>query len=69
MGQGSKNKTIFKLPIEITLVIKWVSTYVFPSLFYFSMLIRCIVFIGSAKIPESKGSILPTRFYGQLPDY
>ena len=27
------------------------------------------VFIASKKIPERKGSILPYRFYGQLPDY
>ena len=26
MGQGSKNKTIFKLPVEITLVIGRVNT-------------------------------------------
>ena len=26
MGKGSKNKTVFKLPVEITLVIGWVST-------------------------------------------
>ena len=23
MGQGSKNKTVFKLPVEITMVIGW----------------------------------------------
>ena len=27
------------------------------------------VFIASAKIPEREGSILPCRFYGQLPNY
>ena len=35
---------------------------VFPSLFYFSILIRCTVFIGSAKIPEREGSISPSSF-------
>ena len=28
-----------------------------------------IVQIASAKTPERKGSILPSNFYGQLPDY
>ena len=42
---------------------------VFPSPFYFSILIGCIVFIGLAKISEREGSISPYSFYGQLPDY
>ena len=28
-----------------------------------------LIFIASAKIPERKGSISPSSFYGQLPDY
>ena len=36
----------------------------FPSPFYCSILIRCIVFIGSAKIPELEGSMSPSRFFG-----
>ena len=28
-----------------------------------------IVYIASAKIPEREGSISPSNFYGQLPDY
>ena len=34
-----------------------------------SVLIRCIVFIASAKIPERAASISPSNLYGQLPDY
>ena len=30
---------------------------------------RMVVHIASAKIPEGQGSILPSSFYGQLPDY
>ena len=29
----------------------------------------CIVFIPSAKILEREGSISPSSFYGQFPDY
>ena len=42
---------------------------VFLSPFYCSILIRCIVFIASGKIPEREGSISPSSFYGELPDY
>ena len=52
MGQGSKNKTVFKVPVEITLVIGEVVRNVFPSSFYCSILI-----IALAKIPEHSGSI------------
>ena len=38
---------------------------VFPSSLYCLILIRCIVFIASAKIREREGN----SFYGQLPDY
>ena len=31
--------------------------------------VRIFVFIASAKIPEREGSISPSSFYGQLPDY
>ena len=55
VGQGSKNKTVFKLTIEIALVGS--VRNVLPSSFYCSMLIRCIiVFIASAKILEREGS-------------
>ena len=37
---------------------------VFPSLFYCSILIRCIVHIAPAEIREREGSILPSGFYG-----
>ena len=37
-----------------------------PYSFYCSILIMCIVFIASVKIPERKGSISPSSFYGQL---
>ena len=37
--------------------------------FYCSILIRCIVFIASAKIREREGSISPYSFYEQLPDF
>ena len=30
---------------------------------------KIVVFIASAKIPEREGSILPSNFYGQLPNY
>ena len=30
---------------------------------------KIVLFIGSAKIPEHKGSISPSSFYGQLPNY
>ena len=30
---------------------------------------KIVLFIGSAKIPEREGSISPSSFYGQLPDY
>ena len=30
---------------------------------------KIVLFIGSAKIPGREGSISPSSFYGQLPDY
>ena len=30
---------------------------------------KSVLFIASAKIPEREGSISPSSFYGQLPDY
>ena len=30
---------------------------------------KIVLFIASAKIPEREGSISPSSFYGQLPDY
>ena len=36
--------------------------HVFPSSFYCSILIRRVVFIASAKIPEREGSILSSSF-------
>ena len=42
---------------------------VFPSSFDCSILIRCIAFIASDKIPERNGSISPCSFYGQWPNY
>ena len=30
---------------------------------------KIVLFIGLAKIPERKGSISPSSFYGQLPGY
>ena len=66
MGQGSENKTVFKLLVEVTLVIGEVSISFFILLLD---TIRCIMFITLAKIPEHKESISPSNFYGQLPDY
>ena len=31
--------------------------------------VRIFMFIASAKIPEREGSISPSSFYEQLPDY
>ena len=42
---------------------------VFPSSFYCLILIRCTVFIAPTKIPESGGSISPSSFYWQLPEF
>ena len=42
---------------------------IFPSLFYCSILNRCTVFVTSAKIREGKGSISPSSFYWQFPNY
>ena len=68
MGQGSKNKTVFKLAIEIALVGSVRNVFTFS--FYCSMLIRCIiVFIASAKILEREGSISPSRFDWQFSNY
>ena len=68
VGQGSKNKTVFKLTIEIALVGS--VRNVLASSFYCSILIRCIiVFTASAKILEREASILPSRFYWQFPNY
>ena len=58
MGQQSKNKTVFKLPVEITFL--YYTVY---------LLLRCIVFIALGKIPERERSISPSNFYGQLPNY
>ena len=69
MIQGNKYETVFKLPIENILVIGRISTNVFPSPFYCSILIRCIVFFASAKLPEREGSISPSIFLRQLLDY
>ena len=60
---------LFKLAVEITLVIGRISTQCIPSSFYCLILIRCIVFIASAKISEREGSISPSSFYGQLADF
>ena len=66
MGQGSKNETVFKLPVEMTLIIGQVSISFFMLLLD---TIRCIMFITSAKIPKHEGSISPFNCYGQLADY
>ena len=60
---------LFKLLVEVTLVIGRVVRNVFLSPFYCSILIRCVVFIASDKIPEHEGSILSSSFYGQLTDH
>ena len=66
MGQGSKNETVFKLPVEMTLIIGRVSISFFILLLD---TIRCIIFITSAKIPKHEGSTSPFNFYGQFPDF
>ena len=63
MGQGSKNKTVFKSPVEITLI------NVYPSSFYCLIQIRGTVFIASAKILEQERSISSSSFYEQLANY
>ena len=42
---------------------------VLPSSFCYLILIRCTVFTALAKIPEREGSISPSRFYWQFPNY
>ena len=56
---------LLKLPRLLDRSVRNVS----PSPFYFLILITYIVFIVSAEIPEHEGSISPSSFYGQLPDY
>ena len=64
MGQETKNKSIFKSPVEITLVIGRVSALMYFLLHstYCSIQTRCIVFITSAKIPEGEGSISSSNY-------
>ena len=65
MGEGGKNKTVFKLPSLLDTSV----CNAFLSPFYCLILIRCTVFIASGKIPEHEGSISLLSFYGQLPDH
>ena len=64
-----KIKLFLNYPLKLPWLLDGSVRNVFFSPFCFSILIRCIVFIGLAKFPERKGSILPSSFYGQLPNY
>ena len=52
MGQGSKNKTVFKLPVEIIVVIGRVSIMYF--LLHSTVRYWCIVFIDMGKILSTR---------------
>ena len=67
--KGVKIKLFLNYLLKLPWLLDGSVQNVFPSPFYFLVLIRCIVFLGSAKIPEREGSISPTSFYGQLPSY
>ena len=67
MGQGSKNKTVFKLPVEITLVIWRVSQYVMHFLLHSTARYGCIVCIASGKIPGRERAFHHPAFMGICP--
>ena len=73
LASGWVKEVKIKLFLNYLLKLSWLldrsARNLFPSPFYCSILIRCIVFIALAKILERKGSILPASFYGQLTDY
>ena len=69
MVQESKNKTVFKYPLKLPWLLDGTVRNLFLSPFYCLILIRCIVFIALGQIPEGEGSIWPSSFYGQLPNY
>ena len=55
VGQGNKNKTSFKQLLKLPWLLDGSVRNVLPSSFYCLILIRCIVFIASAKISEREG--------------
>ena len=69
MDRRSKNKTLFNYLLQLSWLLEGSIRNAFPSSFYCSIIIRCIVFIALAKIREHKGCISPSNFYGQLPNY
>ena len=73
LASGWVDEVKIKLILKYLLKLSWLSdgsvSNVFPSSFYCSILIRCIAFIASAKIPGCDGNILSSSFYGQLPNY
>ena len=64
-----KMKLFFNHLLKLPWLLDRSARNVFPSSLYCSIQIRCIVFIGSAKIPKREGRISSSRFYGQLPHY
>ena len=69
MGQRTKNKTVFNHLLQLPWLLDGSVRNVFASSFQYSIQIRCIVFIVTAKIPECKGSISSSSFYGQYLNY
>ena len=69
MGQGTKNKTIFNHLLQLPWLLDESVCNVFPSSFYYSIQIKCIVFIVTVKIPKHERSIYSSSFYGQLLNY
>ena len=69
MGQGNKIKPFLNYLLKLPWLLDGSVCNVFPSSFYASILIRCIVFIVSAKIQEHEGNTLLSSFYAQLSDY
>ena len=65
MGQGSKNKTVFKLPVEIMVVIGRVSIMYF--LLHSTVRYWCIVFIDMGKILEHEEACHHPAFTGNCP--
>ena len=64
-----KIKLFLNYHLKLPLLLDGSVRNLFLSPFYCSILIRCIVFIALGQIPERKGSISPSRFYGQLRNY
>ena len=57
-----KIKLLLNYLLKLTWILDGSVHNLFPSQFYGLILIRCIMFIASAKIPEPEGSISPSSF-------